>query len=199
MSLLWKKRRNHYSAGRGGLSHCWSWTKTLALFVSVMWNCSKSPVEVYVTLRTVSMFPAWRKWGPRTGKVTNHFPAFCFRPGPYHTVPVLGFFSPVFMWELLQDFTCWHHFSFPPHPLPYFDILRHLLQLIDSFASEIGELKEEMVQTSPTADKELMDSQGWDTSPSSLEVTLRLPDIPIQLLVVVILFYFFLVTVVPLD
>lgn len=116
MSLLWKKRRNHYSAGRGGLSHCWSCTKTLALFVFVMRSCSKSPVEVYVTLRTVSMFPAWRKWGPRTGKVTNHFPAFCFRPGPYHTVPVLGFFSPVFMWELLQDFTCWHHFS-SPHPL----------------------------------------------------------------------------------
>lgn len=87
----------------------------------------------------------------------------------------------------------------PPPPLPYFDILRHLLQLIDSFASEIGELKEEMVQTSPTADMELMDSQGWDTSPFSLEVTLRLPDIPIQLLVLVILFYFFLVTVAPLD
>lgn len=34
------------------------------------------------------------------------------------------------------------------------------LQLIDSFALEIGELKEEMVQASPTVDKELMDPQG---------------------------------------
>lgn len=34
------------------------------------------------------------------------------------------------------------------------------LQLIDTFVEEIGELKKEMVQTSPTADKELMDLQG---------------------------------------
>lgn len=33
-------------------------------------------------------------------------------------------------------------------------------QLIDTFALEIGELKKEMVQTSPTADKEPMDLQG---------------------------------------
>lgn len=38
-------------------------------------------------------------------------------------------------------------------------------QLIDTFALEIGELKKEMVQTSPTVDKELMDLQGWDCFP----------------------------------
>lgn len=80
----------------------------------------------------------------------------------------------------------------------YFDILCHLLQLIDSFASEIGVLKEEMVQTLPTADKELMDSQGWDV-PSSLEVTLRLLDIPVQVVVSVILLYLFLFIAMPLG
>lgn len=37
------------------------------------------------------MFPVRRKQRPRTGKVTNRFLAFCFRPGPYQTVPVAWF------------------------------------------------------------------------------------------------------------
>ncbi|XP_067440468.1 ras and Rab interactor 2-like isoform X1 [Thunnus thynnus] len=36
-------------------------------------------------------------------------------------------------------------------------------KLIDTFASEIGELKKEMVQTSPTVDKEPMDIQGLES------------------------------------
>ncbi|KAG8015021.1 Ras and Rab interactor 2, partial [Nibea albiflora] len=41
-------------------------------------------------------------------------------------------------------------------------------QLIDTFALEIGELKKEMVQTSPTVDKEPMDLQGLESEVSGV-------------------------------
>uniref|UniRef100_A0A4W6D0Y3 Ras and Rab interactor 2 n=1 Tax=Lates calcarifer TaxID=8187 RepID=A0A4W6D0Y3_LATCA len=41
-------------------------------------------------------------------------------------------------------------------------------QLIDTFASEIGELKKEMVQTSPTMDKEPMELQGLESEVSGV-------------------------------
>ncbi|XP_051242061.1 ras and Rab interactor 2 isoform X1 [Dicentrarchus labrax] len=41
-------------------------------------------------------------------------------------------------------------------------------KLIDTFALEIGELKKEMVQTSPTADKEPMDLQGLESEVSGV-------------------------------
>ncbi|KAF7649528.1 hypothetical protein LDENG_00140080 [Lucifuga dentata] len=41
-------------------------------------------------------------------------------------------------------------------------------KLIDTFALEIGELKKEMVQTSPAVDKELMDLQGLESEVSGI-------------------------------
>lgn len=142
------------------------WCHQPILFVFCSMKLLQNAVKVYVSLSffffslTMSMFPAGRKWGPRTGKMTNHFPDFCFETQLSCTVPlsVQFLFSNLCVRSALS-LTCWLYSSSSS-----LGILSHsvFLQLIDSFALEIGELKEEMVQASPTIDKELMDPQGWD-------------------------------------
>lgn len=81
------------------------WCHQSILFVFCNMKLLQNSVKVYVSLFFflwqcfASMFPASRKWGPRTGKMTNHFPAFCFETRPVPHCP-FTFFSPIYVWEV---------------------------------------------------------------------------------------------------
>lgn len=115
----------------------------------------------------MSTFPVYRKWGPGTGKkwLTVSLP---FVLDTTTTVPLSSQFLPSNL--LLSNAVGFVYCCSPSassFDIPSSAKASHsvFFQLIDTFALEIGELKKEMVQTSPTVDKELMDLQGWDCFP----------------------------------
>lgn len=114
----------------------------------------------------VFVLPACRKWGPRTGKMTNCLPALCSRCDQY-SPPVLRFHflasnlrlsNAVCFIYCCSPSTSPSSSSYIPSPVSASHSLS--FQLIDTFALEIGELKKEMVQTSATADTEPLDLRG---------------------------------------
>lgn len=88
--------------------------------------------------------------------MTNVFPALCFRFDQCNPAVSLGF--------LISNKCLSNAVSFiyccSPTPSSVKPSHSVFLQLIDTFALEIGELKKEMVQSSPTLDKEPMDIQA---------------------------------------